>query len=379
MSTLYRSYFRYNGKKYEKTSTISQEDANYKARRYKEDLENGVIGISKNMTVRNWANEWLEIYKKPLLAEKQYKDYKRQIDNSIIPAIGTLRLVDVKDIHLQKILNSKSGLSETRIKMLYLTIRGIFRQAKISLLIIQDPSEHLRLPASTKGTHRSITDFEREHFLKAAANHHAGLMFKVMLYCGLRTGEVVALEWRDIDTKKKRFKITRALESGTDNLKLPKTNAGIREVPIPNELYDELIAVRRDPFEPIFLQEKGRVRHTHSSRCKAWESLKKQIDISMGAVYEKRKAKDGKMRLTKVLSVVAPDFVPYCLRHTYCTDLQDKGVPINIARYLMGHSDIRVTSGIYTHTTEQSIDDAANLINAVTSVVSKRSDNVETA
>lgn len=77
----------------------------------------------------------------------------------------------------------------------------------------------------------------------------------------------------------------------------------------------------------------------------------------MDGKFEKKKAKDGKMRLTKVLSVVASDFVPYCLRHTFCTDLQKKGMPINVAKYLMGHSDISVTANIYTHIT-----DAANKI-----------------
>lgn len=50
-------------------------------------------------------------------------------------------------------------------------------------------------------------------------------------------------------------------------------------------------------------------------------------------------------------SVVAEDLVPYCLRHTYCTDLQRAGVPLNVAKYLMGHSDISLTANIYTDTT----------------------------
>ena len=66
-----------------------------------------------------------------------------------------------------------------------------------------------------------------------------------------------------------------------------------------------------------------------------------------------------------VLSVIASDLVPYCLRHTFCTDLQDAGVPINIAKYLMGHSDISLTAKIYTHTTDKAIQEAAKKINAV--------------
>lgn len=60
---------------------------------------------------------------------------------------------------------------------------------------------------------------------------------------------------------------------------------------------------------------------------------------------------------------VANDLVPYCLRHTYCTDLQSAGVPINVAKELMGHSDISITAKIYTHHSEIAFDNAKQLIN----------------
>ena len=379
MSKLYRSTFRFDGKKYERTSTKSQREADRKADQLLRDLKDGVVGISGKMKVKDWANEWLETYKKPVVAEKQYEDYKSQINNIIIPAIGGLRVCEVRDVHLQKVLNSKVGYSYSRMRKLYQRIQAMFRQAKISRLIAHDPAENLVMPSAKEGTHRSITDYEREHFLKAAAEHHAGLMFKMMLYCGLRTGEVVALEWRDVNFKSKRLSVSRAMESGTSEIKPPKTKAGIREIPIPDELLAELLPLKGDPFTPVFLQQRGKVRHTHSSRQKAWISLKNAIDISMGAVFETHKGKKGRKRKVKVISVVASDFVPYCLRHTYCTDLQNKGVPINVAKYLMGHSDISVTASIYTHITERVIDDAANLINGVTNGVTKGNRLQETA
>lgn len=61
-------------------------------------------------------------------------------------------------------------------------------------------------------------------------------------------------------------------------------------------------------------------------------------------------------------SKVAEDLTPYCLRHTYCTDLQDAGVPLNIAKYLMGHDDVSVTANIYTHTTETALESAIDSI-----------------
>ena len=61
-------------------------------------------------------------------------------------------------------------------------------------------------------------------------------------------------------------------------------------------------------------------------------------------------------------SVVAEDLVPYCLRHTYCTDLEIAGVPLNVAKLLMGHSDVSVTANIYTHKSDEAILEAARKI-----------------
>ena len=60
---------------------------------------------------------------------------------------------------------------------------------------------------------------------------------------------------------------------------------------------------------------------------------------------------------------LAEDFVPYCLRHTYCTDLQKKGVDIRIAQYLMGHADIKMTANIYTHIDENTVLNVADKLN----------------
>ena len=59
---------------------------------------------------------------------------------------------------------------------------------------------------------------------------------------------------------------------------------------------------------------------------------------------------------------LADDFVPYDLRHTYCTDLQKKGVDIRTAQYLMGHADIKMTANIYTHADNSTVISAAKLL-----------------
>ena len=63
---------------------------------------------------------------------------------------------------------------------------------------------------------------------------------------------------------------------------------------------------------------------------------------------------------------VAPDLVPYCLRHSYCTNLARKGIDIRMAQKLMGHSDISLTANIYTNLDESDILDVAKILNQST-------------
>jgi integrase len=161
-----------------------------------------------------------------------------------------------------------------------------------------------------------------------------------MLYTGMRPGETAALQWKDVDFKANEIHVYKALESGTYNsIKDTKTEAGTRDIPIHQELRERLLAAQKGPFEPVFPTGHGNMQN-HASLQRKWNSFKRDLDIAMGAeVYRNQIIK----------SVVADDLTPYCLRHTFCTDLEAAGVPINVAKVLMGHSDITVTANIYTH------------------------------
>ena len=63
-------------------------------------------------------------------------------------------------------------------------------------------------------------------------------------------------------------------------------------------------------------------------------------------------------RNTLVDPFLPDDLTPYCYRHTYCTDLQDAGVPLVVASRLMGHSDVKITARVYTHASKDSFNDA---------------------
>lgn len=356
MSKRYRSTFYYSGKRYEAASSKSQREADQKAAIMRDKLERGEVGISANMSVERWIGEWLEIYKRPVVGDGQYNNYVSMIKNVINPSIGNLQLKSVTDVHLQKMLNSMAGKSKSYLSKLRMTLQSTFKQAYYSGLIQRNPAENLQIPASSNGTHRSITDYERTKILDLAEKHYAGLWIKTLLYTGMRPAETRALDWRHIDFDKKIIHVENSMKAGTKIIGAPKSSAGIRDIPINDKLLADLKTARGEPYEPVFKQPTTGARHTKQSMCCLWRNFKRQLDISMGAKLYRNKI---------VLSVIASDLVPYCLRHTFCTDLQDAGVPINIAKYLMGHSDISLTAKIYTHTTDKAIQEAAKKINAV--------------
>lgn len=105
------------------------------------------------------------------------------------------------------------------------------------------------------------------------------------------------------------------------------------------ELRQLLWQAKGEPFSLLFPTRKGTVRNS-SGAWKQWQSFAKELDLHMGA-----KEENGKI----VCHAIAPDLTLYCLRHTFCTDLQRAGVAINVAKELMGHRSIAVTADIYTH------------------------------
>ena len=197
----YRSTFYHQGKRYEATGK-SQKEADQKAAIKKDKLKRGEVGISGNMTVGRWAMEWFETYKKPSIGKSHSERYISFINHIIVPAIGSILLKNVKDVHLQKILNERVGKSKSDLSKLRMTINEMFLRAYKSNLISFNPAEDLVLPAATEGSHRSITDNERKKILEVASEHYAGLWIKTMLYCGLRPGETRALDWRHVNFDK---------------------------------------------------------------------------------------------------------------------------------------------------------------------------------
>ena len=327
------------GRRYEvrgKTEAEAQEKLN----ELKERLRRGDWFPGGTATVDQWYRKWMKIYKNPAgLTPKSLCQYGEKYDRYIRPAVGRLPLLEVRDFHLQEILNGQAGMSYSHVSKLRMVMQELFRQAFRSRLIPFDPAAGLTLPDHVRRSRRPVTGEERAAILAVAEDHPDGLLMLTLLYAGLRPGEAAALQWQDVDFAANELHIARALESGSNELRPPKTPAGVRDVPIHRALRDRLWQARGGPEEPVFRNRRGN-RHNHSSLYRAWGSFARAMDLYLGAVTENGVITEHRLD---------PGLTPYCLRHTFCTDLQRAGVPLNVAKELMGHADITVTANIYTH------------------------------
>lgn len=334
-----RKTMTFEGKRYEVTGKTEPE-ALEKLAELKVSLQRGEKVVGGNSTVDRWFLEWLDTYKRPAgITEKSLAMYEQKYRGYIKPQIGGMKIKSVKEVHLQKILNEQAGRSYSHVAKLRMVMQEMFSKARKTRLIPFDPAEDLQLPAVTRGTNRSITEDERYYILATAEKHRAGLWVLTILYAGLRPGETAALLWKDIDFKANEIHVYKAIESGSNAIKDPKTQSGVRDIPIHSELLPRLKAAQGQPFDHVFTKLNGKPL-TGDAMQQLWKSFCRDLDINMGARVYRNQIVESKL---------APDLTVYCLRHTFCTDLQRAGVPLNVAKELMGHANISVTADIYTH------------------------------
>lgn len=297
--------------------------------------------VGGTMRVNAWYQQWMELYKKPKgLTEKSLRMYDEKYNNHIKPRIGSMRMQDVKEVHLQRILNEQQGMSASHVKKIRMVLQEMFKRARMSRIITYDPAEALELPNVSQGRRRAITAEERAAIIEVAKEHPAGLWILTLLYTGMRPSETAALTWADIDFRRDEIRIHSAKESGSTRIKEPKTKAGIRVLPhIPDAIRADLLQQSKgqQAFAFVFPNASGNIMDD-DTMYRRWKSFKRALDLHMGAeVY----------RNQIVTSKVAPDLVPYCLRHTFATDCARAGVPVDTVRWLMGHEDISTTANIY--------------------------------
>lgn len=301
-----------------------------------DELKNKTMFPEINFKV--FADNWYELnIKNTNISDTTKSDYKYYLYSNIIPYFEKFKLCDITEDDCQRFLNKYVGYSKANVSKIRMTLRRVLRKAQKQKLIGENPAEDIVLPQVTEGKRRPITDEERALILKQVPNHYAGAMVLTMLCCGLRPAEIRRMEWDWVDFDNAILIVGKS-----------KTKAGTgRKIPMPPQLVKALREHKAKKLNEqyVFVRCKNpNLPMDKNAFYHAWHNFKREMDIANGAkVY----------RNQIVESTLAEDLEPYLLRHTFCTDCQAAGVPINVAKELMGHSDISVTAKIYTHMVDE--------------------------
>lgn len=351
----YASTFTFNGKRYYAYGK-TQREADLKAGRKQRDLEDGVFSPTSTMSVERWSEIWLSDYKSGSVGDAWYKQIESALDKYILPEIGDKELRDVTASDIHRLMNKVSKFSESHQRKIAQITAQIFDSAADNNLIVKTPVTRIKI--AHKASHtvtRPITTKERALSLVVADKYpNEGLFILLMLFCGCRPQEVSRLKMRDYDPDTRTLHVREARKAdGTTGA--PKSPSGVRDIPVPTYLAERLEKLKKKPNELIVTSTEGKPL-TKTSQKRMWHRFVRYMDIENGAEL---------FRGSVVKSTIAEDLRPYCYRHTYCTDLQDAGVPITVAKRLMGHADIKTTAQIYTHHSDRSFEDAREKINAL--------------
>lgn len=328
-----RYQFTYEGKRYSVTGKTQRELLERVARKKAKLKEREKI--TREMSVQAWKLEWLETYKLPNVTPETYESYKGILTHLTL----IMPMAEVKPAHLQAEINALSGKSKSLIHKFRVLLNQMFECAVDNGICAMNPARKLQEPKGTVNPRRSLTPYERKIAILTAENSNDGNYIMLMLLCGLRPSESARVMGFDIDRKQKRLHVR-----GT------KTASADRYVPIPDLLFKRLQHLR--PEEYAVVDTNGNPT-TKDSRRRMWARF-------MRAMNKTAEEYPG-----ETVGGIPDDLTAYCLRHTYATDLERAGVPLNVARDLLGHASVLITSKVYTHRTEDALADAQSKINAL--------------
>ena len=321
----------------------------------KQQVQQG-ISINDDATFGELVDAWEKYYTPKATVNWVYQQ-RHNIDKHLMPHLVDRKAKSLKKFDLQSLLNllADKGYSTSTMKKLKIVAVQILEVARDKGLIIENPFRDVKVVEIKPNERRALTDIEIDLITDTWKDHRMGHVALIMLYCGLRRGEIMALNWSDIDFEGKMIQVTKAISiiNNQPVTKEPKSKAGIREVPIPDFLIDVLRNVEQS--STIVCPDTKGLRMTDVAYRRAWSSYEYYINLQAGG----EPAKGGNPKVTVLDHITA-----HMLRHTYASLLYEANVDIKSAQRFLGHSDIDTTLEIYTHLTKRKEEEAINSLNA---------------
>ena len=322
-------------------STVAEVEA--KEREIKLKLQKGIDVLSMGDTYSQWLERMSHI-KKTEMSPSEYQTFYSRA-SYFSKTFGNTPIKDITQQNIQPLVNSlyeynpnTSKPSAKRTIERYITaMSAVFEFAIENRATNFNPCKYVKVPKGAQVTERrALTAQERKRIEDTP--HAAQTAAMIMLYSGLRRGEVTALLWSDVDLDNNLISVTKSYDFKQHTLKEPKTASGTRLVAIPSKLSDYLSTVKHSSIYVIPHPLTGGIMTD-----KQWKNVWNDYLITLNKKY----GKEG--RIGDNIAITIKPFTPHCLRHTFCTIMYESGVDVLTAKEQLGHSDIRTTLAIYTH------------------------------
>lgn len=324
------------------TSKKSSADLEKKVLAYKKQVAEGGASKISNITFGEYAEQWFETSKstRELNTQRTY----RVILDSCFQEIWYIPLNQLTYSHFQICVNAKKEHPRT-CQLLSMTftqiIKAAVRDRYLPRSAVLDITEGVSLPKYQKPIKRPLTELEKEALSMANLEPMKRAFVSILYYCGLRKGEALALTPSDFNWETKEVSITKAWAS--DQIKpYPKSNNGVRNVPIP----DAAIPLIRPYVESM----DGYIFHGRTSEImkatayrRMWESIIYQMNEALG--YRPHKKHKGEKQIKGLTA--------HTFRHNYCTELcyQIPTISTKMIARLLGDNEKMVIE-VYSHLVE---------------------------
>lgn len=319
----------------------------------KQLLLNGTEVATEDRTFREFADEWVNVILKPKVKPLSYQRKVSTLENQVYPHIGNISINKLTHSKIQKMVNdlNESGLSYSTIKKAYEAVSGCMRYYRIETSTSFNPCEDITLPEANRKEDSDIEFFTKEERIKIVEEatrtyqdgkhvYRLGWMFVLMLYSGMRVGEVCALTWDDIDfsartinVRKNAVEVREKDKDGESHSILitqnsTKTRSGTRIIPMTEKAYHALSELQKITGDCEYIISSSKGKRIRPSR------IDRSFHLILDAIGLKRVG-------------------VHTLRHTFATMLFHNGCEVKVVSELLGHSNTKITENIYIHVIQE--------------------------
>jgi integrase len=335
---------------YGKTKGEAQE----KLRAVQADADAGRLVETEQLTAGEYLKRWLDHTAKPKVHDGTWERYREVTDLYLIPTIGVVKLAKVSALHVEQCYAAMAASSSDRNpasawtrKMAGVVLSQAFKHAVKLKLVSHNPAADVAKARPVAREMRFMTEPQGRTFLGAVRGHRLYPLFALALGSGMRQGELLGLQWGDIDFERATLDVRRSLSQvkGKFVLKEPKSKTSRRSVALPKFALDSLREHRQAALKagliaaPVFCTGAG----TYIGRGNLTR-LFKSLVRKANTLDARRAAEAGR----------EPDPIPaglrfHDLRHTHASNLIAAGHSIKAVSRRLGHADITITLKVYAH------------------------------